>query len=732
MLDDDVAAFIEGQLTPDLLALYQRETDQTWQVRLDFFDLDDIADFDLYLGFGVPRDKVKPSGVSPQDASWEVLLRVAASGQIDVQDAQGNAISQARIQVFRNPTLDHLTLSISKQALPVGRPGLRVFAWLTSPESEHLLDALPMADSQSRSPKPVDLLLAFSDSFPAYTPAQALRRWDGAHTGPNGGRHGLSNLLRISQNHKIPVALLDLLNPASLSALDYMDRSDAIHMLTANQQVIAPQYAPDIGSVAGRIADLQVSANLQQLNHHLVSSFQTRQPLLIYAPSGFIPDDRRSRVVFLKQNPTELPGLEVRPFSWKNKIVIPVTSFEAVPQATLNGPSQELKQTLVNAMLKPAARIAGQPSQPLIVLGGSLPNSAWGDPAAARPTLRYLASRPWLRFLNENDLLRLKAPARAEKWPSFVPPEEIDQELLKLYSAIQNAPQNELSQAANQAFLAAANPIFPHPDDLSLLRRLYLRQTWVLLSAAEWGQTPSFHANCDQDLDRDGAPECIFSNHKLYAVFNPQGGALSHLFFRTAKNGVQRPGLHQIIGPSTQVISGQRDPDRWDWAAGLHVDPAAILGAFDQSEIKTTPQLQSDGLLFTGTDGSLKIYRFSQNSLYVTTVRTSDRLVQKPQSLALMPDPWLRFTPGWWEKYHLTGGLMQWQVGWSPEVEIEIRSSLPIQARSFLDSQPWMGAVENPNREQPPGFFLPFPMIVFDFPVANQFDVEMLFQNIDP
>ena len=75
--------------------------------------------------------------------------------------------------------------------------------------------------------------MSFWDVFPAATPAQALRRWDGAHTGPRGERHGLKHILDNAGRYGIPVALLDLKTPASLAALNYMGITPQIQNLAS-------------------------------------------------------------------------------------------------------------------------------------------------------------------------------------------------------------------------------------------------------------------------------------------------------------------------------------------------------------------------------------------------------------------------------------------------------------------------------------------------------------------
>jgi hypothetical protein len=88
------------------------------------------------------------------------------------------------------------------------------------------------------------VLLAFWNTVPAYTPAQALRRWDGAHTGPYGERHGLHLLLQAVRRSKVPVVLLDLKTPAALSALDFLGKLPQIQNLSTQGLLILPEALP--------------------------------------------------------------------------------------------------------------------------------------------------------------------------------------------------------------------------------------------------------------------------------------------------------------------------------------------------------------------------------------------------------------------------------------------------------------------------------------------------------
>lgn len=733
VLDDDATTQPDDFSSPDILALYLRESKEEIQLRLDFFDLAQSPDFDLHLAFDSAAGGAEMASMPENNLAWDILVSIAASGQITIQNAVGQPVSQARIQVFRDPILDTLTLSASRDILPAGSPTYQVLAWLTAPESEQVLDTLPLAYSASRPPQPVSLLMAFSDSFLAYTPAQALRRWDGAHTGPSGGRHGLYNLLRISANFQIPVILLDLLTPSSLSALDYMDVLEQVSNLAASGQVITAQYVPTIPSATVAGPDVSLQADLYRANRELVSNFNIRQPPILYSPSGYIPQDSQAKIVFIPGTSAQEDEREIaliQPQRWQDRLVLLLPDTDSMLQASIAGPTRQLKQTLVNAMLEAQVAVPGK-SSTLLLLGGSLPASTWGEPQAARATLRYLASRPWLKFLSENEILTLKVSNNPDAPSINFSSNDVDSPHGVLWQTIESGPQNQLTQAARQAFLAATNPVYPHTQELQALRHIYLQQTWILLAAAEWGENPSLTATCELDLERDGMPECVYANHYLYAVFGEHSGSLTHLFYRIPEQGSTQSSLHQIIGPSSQIISGLSEANRWDLSAGYSADPSVIQGAFFQEETSWSAQIQPGEIRFATPDQSVKAYRFSENTVeyhYGPSNKTSF----SQQSLPVLLDPWRRFESGWSQAYQVEYHQDSWLIRLAPGLQVKIRSTLPQVGSHFRESQDWMALTENPNREQPAGHFLPFPLALFDLASVGDYQLTLEINGLTP
>jgi hypothetical protein len=218
----------------DILALYTRSGGAYLELRIDLLNLPVQAGSDLEITF-LSADKV-------------VTLRLPAEGSPVISDWSFGL----HVDLERNPDMDTVTVRLNRLFIP-RQLSLQVKAYLSGQDlpadstSVVSLDAPPPSGSAG-------VLLAFWDVFPAATPAQALRRWDGAHTGPYGRRHGLSLLLRAVEKYQVPVVLLDLLNPASLAALNFTDSALAqVQRLASAGLVTMPEAA------CGQPADVALS-----------------------------------------------------------------------------------------------------------------------------------------------------------------------------------------------------------------------------------------------------------------------------------------------------------------------------------------------------------------------------------------------------------------------------------------------------------------------------------------
>jgi hypothetical protein len=696
-----------NQPTQDLLAVYTRGAGEGLEIRLDLLEHAAIPDYDLYLVLDIRPGGSRHLPIEAQvSLDWDILLVIPASGEMQALDSQMHPVPRSGLRVVRDPLLDHAVISMSQIAGHVQNPNLQVF--VTPAGDNQPADQSDPIRAGDPPPPPARVLLAFWNALPAYTPATALRRWNGAHTGPLGGSHGLLHLLHAARLEGAPLVLLDLKYPASLSALDFIGGLDLAKQMQREGLLITPEYLPDLGKLEVETAQLlnEPSDALRRVGRDFglsPSPVQFTQP--DYFPAS---TDYPVLLADMTMN-TEQPGpLEpVMASRWRGQRVLPILRFAGQEnQAQIDGPSLEARRALSRAALA-AAQSGGDAA--LLVLGGDLPESAWGAPAAAGATLHYLKSRPWISLFTLQDLLSsgvTNASGVFNPQPSEGPNLEaqVSQAMLE---ALSQAPGNSLSKAAWEAYLAQYAPVHPASEELPALRTNYRGQVWSLLTAASWVEHPATTATCQTDPDRDGQAECILASDQVYAQLEIESGALTYLFQRDpAKDALN--SAHQIIGPSSQIISGLSDPKGWKINSGLAADPAVIPGAFAEIGMGYQPVLTGNLLTFWNTDRSRqKTYELTTEGLRMTYRNGQPTTMQIP----LMLDPWRRFLPGWSAWYHLSplpsGWMAALDIAGASPLRVELHSNVSLSAQMFNEASALSARAENPNQDYPPSFFLP-------------------------
>ncbi len=424
LLDPADDAVIPGH---DLVALYIRTVEDKLQFRLDLLDLAPIPEMDLYLAL----DTV-PGGSSwlPLEASaaieWDVLLTIPAAGsiQIDTPGAMPGSLvplPEVGLRVLRNPAKDSLEINLNQSAIwngnrsPRSAPLFKLQVFTTAPGSLQTSDLTQPVGSQDQPPAQAPLLLAYWNTLPAYTPAQSLRRWDGAHTGPQGGRHGLYNLLRTARNAGIPLLLLDLNSSLPLAALDYLENLSLVNELAQTDEVILPFKVPgfllqESSSGVDRILD-----GIRQE----AASFALPSDRLLFV-DGASPADwdvdgwlasQKPGVIFFPRLAIE-PGAGILPDQvtqvsrWQDWRVIPVPrGTPGFQQVSQEGLSLDARRLLVQT----AIQNQEQNAPAIVILGGSLPASEWGNPDNSREAFAYIRAHPWIKPVASKDLFTLRA-----------------------------------------------------------------------------------------------------------------------------------------------------------------------------------------------------------------------------------------------------------------------------------------------------------------------------------
>ena len=700
------------QPSQDLLAIYVASAVDTLYLRFDMLDIPAQSDYDLYVAIdrGPGGNKNLQGGFS-SDVEWDILIYLPAVGNIEIYDESLKPLPNLPVVAIRNPELDTVEISIPQSKLPGSNPNPRFQVFSTPAGHAIVADSLPPVSLHGTPPSKAPVLLAFWNSLPAYTPVQAVRRWAGAHTGPLGGRHGLRYLLKAAQDYQAPLVLLDLKALPSLPALDYLGATDPVITMARQGLLILPDVSPFslIGASDSRSA--WGIERAVQLSRETATNFKLPASQFLYAvsPEG-LPDGYRFAFI-----PESTPGLHSSIKRFADYSLLTIHQQNTGLQAGVDGPSLEIRRALAGFAL-PTSSAPESYEKSILVLGGDLTASTWGDPQHASATLKYIRAHPWIELLDEQDLIAARPSLPYQPTSSPPDPFPIQQAVLEeLYKAesIATDLSKPIIDNAWHAFLALNAPLSPTPPGLSALRRVYLGQVAALLSAARWAEDPTPRSDCTSDVDLDGMPECVLSSYDAYLLFEIDNGSLVYAFSRDSQ------GVHQWAAPSSQFIVGQSDPASWRMDSGVSADPAVIPGAFIDSG-PFTPLIETGKIIFRSPDLE-KTYMLKPNGLdieYFSPPKT-------PLTLPLAVDPWLRFSPGWGDFYEQEMITGQWTWGVPGHFEVQLNTAVSLTAQPFNASHGLILKPENPNLDYPTGLHLPFPQAILEFNNPGAFKVAI-------
>jgi len=709
--------------TSDLIAIYTRQIDSDFQIRLDILDLQPDYNLSLYILLDTTPSDIQPKFPFPPPAissfisnqRWDLLLSLPDNGYPQAfrpDIIQSIPALTPRIQP--DPLMDTVTISLNRNIIPIPE-NLTFQVFITSPDGKILLDQSPPISNRLSNPhQTAPLIIAFSDSFPAFTPAQALRRWDGAHTGPTGERHGLKHILTNAEMYNIPVVLLDLKNPTSISALDFIDAVPQIQSLVGQNLLLLPDV------VFANSDDLSLLSSLD-----IASAFGLPGSSFVYSAGGQILADHRLQFVNIPDRSHLLRQAGV------TLIPLPDLAQNNAPiQANDDGLSLEVRLKLLTTAL------SSDPTD-LVILGGSLPYSTWGDSDISISAMAYIAAHPWIQPLNSKQIEYFYTqPVDNEFEPQLVilpsfpifnsqgHSTGLDSITLQdqLLGNLQISPKNTITDLAWQMFFALTSRL-TNPVD-NQLHYQYLNQVESMLAASRWLESPDTISDCSLDIDLDSINECVLSNSNFFAIIELDGGRLSFLFER---NGNQ---VHQLIGPLSQFFVGLSDPSRWNIEQGPAADPAEIPGAFSDSDNPFMNykiiKLEDGFLILDRSDGQIeKVFRLVENGLSID-INSS---VPVSMEIPLAVDPQIRFQPGWKKLYYSQTSTNSYKWGVLGSTSVEIKSTATISAHNFIESSSLIIKPENPDLDYPPGHFLPFPFALIEISGMGPFSVDIRVQN---
>ncbi len=346
----------------------------------------------------------------------------------------------------------------------------------------------------------------------------------------------------------------------------------------------------------------------------------------------------------------------------------------------------------------------------LVVLGGDLPRSTWGNEDMADPTFAWLSAHPWIHPLTGEDLLTFPAASKNKETSPQISGSS------SILGELESAPQNSLTDSAWQTYFMLTSPI--SDEKLKALRLNYLGQVGELLAAARWAEHPSVNANCDNDLNSDGTLECILSTLKFLAILDPAGARMTNFFY------LDGSGSHQLVGPSSQFTIGLSDPSEWHPGLGQAADPTVIPGAFsddNQTWMVFTWRVTPGSIDFTSPDGTrIKSFKLLENGIDITYHGLRPTSTRIP--LALDPQAFYFKPTG----YNGSLDAETWTWGQTSGIQVEVVSTSPLSVQSFTDSLPYLSLPENPDLGYPAGHYLPFPLSIVDIHGAGNFRVQII------
>ena len=140
----------------DILAVYDRNIGYDLEIRIDLLDIPLTPDYDLRLRMTTP--------------SGNLAIFIPANGQPNITPAQ----SGIKVRFVRDPALDTVTVRLNRFA--ISQPFTFQVATFVSGDSTPADETAPVRSDGQPPLEHAPLLLAFWDTFPVATPAQALRR----------------------------------------------------------------------------------------------------------------------------------------------------------------------------------------------------------------------------------------------------------------------------------------------------------------------------------------------------------------------------------------------------------------------------------------------------------------------------------------------------------------------------------------------------------------------------
>jgi hypothetical protein len=682
----------------DLIAVYTRFIGHSFQIRLDFLTLNEETGSELYLALdtqhgGTSRIETDHNGEIISDLEWDYLVKISGEDTFSIIDPQLLPVDSLMTFIVMDRAQDRMVISLPRDYLPV-YPGLTKFqVFVADKNTGQVADEMNPVAVDAAPPQRASVLFAFWNTFPAASPAETLRSWAGAHSGPMSSRHGLSYLLDVADQTGATIFIMDAPTTKMLSAIDYI----------------------------GEIPHLKAWIDHGTLGF-VNSSNDTNNTEII--TNWFKNDENNEFALYLLKN--YIFNEFSRNFIGSgNGYAQFAKEINACDFDGLTNNTYRLGQIPIACKRLLLSYAASQSTYPLII-GGNFTTSLLGNPTVSKGLFTYIYAHPWIQILSISDV---ESAGEGNIVDSLI--DQNSTQILKqqpnpsvvevnILNSLEAAPQNLITMLAIQTYSLLKQPINPNALELS---PEYIGQVGEMIAASEWAKEPTTIESCDSDLDDDGFDECILSNESIFMVIEPEGGYIPFVFSKDDN------GPHQIIGPTWEFMLGISDQTSWKPDMGVRADMGQILGAFQDSfanwnSYETTVKPGEIELDNNGGSISKKI-KLTANQISVTIQNHVGKQVNT--YIPLVVDPWMRFFSNWGDLFQSSYSPFAYSWGIRSVEMINIQSDFQLEVNSFKDSEDSLQKEEDPNYDYPPGHYLPYPMSVIKISITDgsSFDIQL-------
>lgn len=212
----------------DILAVYVSDDLTNISIRIDLLDIEliDTPHVLITIDFkpgGSNSFPLENNYLTYQNSSlWDLAIDLQSDGEVKGFDYRQEKILGIKTSIYKDVEIDTLTVNISKGDLIPKRAPFSFDVFTIEPAGGIIVDSVKSITSSGIPPSPARVLLGFWNTSLGVTPADVLRKWDGAHSGPLSSRHGLKYLVEASELYNLPIVLFDVGVKPSWVALEFL------------------------------------------------------------------------------------------------------------------------------------------------------------------------------------------------------------------------------------------------------------------------------------------------------------------------------------------------------------------------------------------------------------------------------------------------------------------------------------------------------------------------------